>query len=146
MGSYNVGAMGSSPYYGAKPRKASSENDERSISKKRVEELTKDFKDESFNGWGVAGLTGVGAFTGGAIDTGRILYELAEHADKVTDGMKKAEIDTFVNNSLSSKWKGTAIVAGIALAGGLLWEKLRSDGAKKHNTELLEKLRNEENN
>jgi hypothetical protein len=121
MGSYNVGAINSAypTGFNAKPRKAKEENEEKEAL------LGKDFQNEYFNGWNVAGLTGIGAVTG----------FLGEVAHGATCGKNRLPVGV-VGGSIT----------GIALAGGLLWEKLRSDGAKKHNTELLEKLRSEENN
>jgi hypothetical protein len=127
MNSYNAGAMnGHYPAYStgfkATPRKAKEENEEKSTSPKKETVLGKDFQNENFNYAGVAGLSLVSSGVGFLTEFSGVLPE------KIPYGV------------------GFGSIVGAALVGGLAWEKLRSDGAKKHNTELLDKLRNEENN
>ena len=146
MNSYHVGAMGSAypTGFNAKPRKAKEESDEKSTSPKNESLLGKDFKNEHFNGWGVAGLTGVGALAGSSADGILLLDKTIKHIPNIEGDITQNKLIGFMEKTGSNKW--AAITAGVALAGGLLWEKIRSDGAKKHNTELIDKLRTEENN
>jgi hypothetical protein len=137
MNSYNLGAM-SGTYttglggYNAEPRKANVETEDApQNSTKKLETLRKEFRDENFNTQTVAGLTATGLVLGIA-------------ADARTGGFHPVSegLSFLIGEEMPGKW--SYIGTGIALAGGLLWEKMRSDGAKKHNTELLAKLRTEE--
>jgi hypothetical protein len=145
MNSYNLGAM-SGTYttgYNTKPRKAKDDTENTTgTNSPKLDNLGKEFKNENFNGWGVAGLTGTGFLIGGASDTLGILGETIKHMDIDNTLTKEAASQKALEKGYG-KW--SAIYTGVALAGGLLWEKMRSDGAKKHNTELLAKLRTEEN-
>lgn len=149
MNSYNLGAM-SDTYttgfggYNTKPRKAKDDtNDTTGTNSPKLNNLGKQFKDENFNGWGVAGLTVVGSSTGGFVDTLMTIRKLGEHVSTLESGISHKDLTKFFDKTYNTKY--SMIATGLGLAGGLVWEKMRSDGAKKHNTELLAKLRTEEN-
>jgi hypothetical protein len=123
MNSYNTSAVGGhyhaySTGFKATPRKTNDEITEKSTSPKKEAVLGKDAKNEHFNYLHVAGITGVGAIAGLSLDF--FTYKRSRTKDPL--GLL------------------AALSTALFLAGGFVFENLRSMWAKKHNAEQLDKL------
>jgi hypothetical protein len=139
MNSYNLGAM-SDTYttgYNTKPRKAKENNDDAPTSDKKLLELSKEFKDERYNDLGTLGIASLGFIAGTA---GDIFKNTLTHMEESQLNKK----DAFIKAAKNGNGKLTVIFTSIAIASGFLWETLRSNSAKNHNTALLQKLQTEE--